>query len=253
MGSGEIQASIVYYGPSGSGTSANLEFIHRKLRREHRGEFKSLQSEGKPAAKYEMLPVELGKVHGRTTSLLIHTVPGGPAHADKRRALVRDADGIVFVADLRPERHDATLEALGELKTNLESAGRGLGDLVFVVQYNRRDCADENALDRLHRRMGVEPAAFFEAVAHEGSGVLQTLTSMSKLILNRLRTESDRPGRALAETAPAQAAPRKGVRIESAGPVDFEDGGLRIAIRMLDEDSGNRSELSLRLTIDDLS
>jgi hypothetical protein len=253
MSSADIQARIVYYGPSGSGTSANLEFIHRKLRREHRGEFKSLQSPGKPAAKFEMLPVELGKVHGRTTSLIIHTVPGGPAHADKRRELVRDADGIVFVADLRPERHDATIDALGELRSSLESAGRGFGDLVFVVQYNRRDCADENALDRLHRRMGVEPAAFFEAVAHQGSGVLQTLTGMSKLILNRLRTASDRPSPPAAEPAPAQAAPRKGLRIESAGPVDFEDGGLRIPIRLLDEDSGRKTELSLRLTVDDLS
>ena len=33
----EIHGKVVYFGPTGAGKSANLAFIQRKLKREHRG------------------------------------------------------------------------------------------------------------------------------------------------------------------------------------------------------------------------
>ncbi|MGH9886571.1 MAG: hypothetical protein ACREBE_13635, partial [bacterium] len=55
----EIHGKIVYFGAAGAGKTANLGFIQRKLKREHRGELKRLATRDGVAA-YETLPVQLG-------------------------------------------------------------------------------------------------------------------------------------------------------------------------------------------------
>ncbi len=266
----EIHGKVVYFGPTGAGKSANLSFIQRKLKREHRGELKK-QTARDGTTTYDVLPVSLGSVRGYKTSILISTVPGAPQAAAVRRELLKDVDGIVFVADLRPERHDATLAAANELRRLLGLQGRKIEDVPLVLQYNRRDLVDENAVERLHRKLGIQGACF-EAVASEGTGVLQTLTTLSKLVLTELRKAVDeaaakntpakeRPAAAtLATSTPAQgtrskpkeAGPEKGFSIESAGPVDGGGSEICIPVRLVDEASGRRVEIAVRIAIDPL-
>ncbi|MFQ5515327.1 MAG: ATP/GTP-binding protein [Myxococcota bacterium] len=263
----QIHARIVYFGAAGAGTTTNLEYIHRKLRAEHRGDL--VHSGSDPDSRYESLAVQLGRVQGYETALEIVSVPVGAGAREERRKLLARADGIVFVADLQPERHDATAAAVQELREHLENLSRPLDDLMLLIQYNKSDLADENALDSLHRRLGLEPAATFEAVAHEGTGVLPTLTTVSKLMLARLRRTAEleqSSARLRLETSgpdvegavevaldtPPGSAPRaeKGFRLESAGPVEGSETELRIPIRLIDETSGRRIELCLRLGVD---
>jgi signal recognition particle receptor subunit beta len=186
----EIHGKIVYVGAAGAGKTANLAFIQRKLKREHRGELKRLATRDGVAV-YETLPVQLGAVRGYKTSIQISSVPGAAEASALRRQIVDAVDGIVFVADLRPERHEATLAALAELRQHLAAQGRKLEDVPLIVQYNHRDQADENAVERLHRRLGLRAVSCFEARADEGTGVLQTLTTLSKLVLLELRKAVD--------------------------------------------------------------
>jgi len=145
----EIRGKIVYYGAEGAGKTANLVFIQRKLKREHRGELKRLSTRDGVAV-YETLPVELGAVRGYKTSIQISSVPGTSQASALRRQILDRVDGIVFVADLRPDRHQATVAALDELRKHLSSYGRELENVPLVVQYNHRDQADENAVERLY-------------------------------------------------------------------------------------------------------
>ncbi len=246
-----IKAKIVYFGPSGVGLTTNLEAIARKLKKEQCGDLRVSRVPKDKKAAWEVLPVDLGKVRGYRTAMQIYTVPGGTKHAAIRRRILEGADGVVFVADLRPDRHDVTLAAVKELEGHLKIYGRTLEDTSLIVQYNRRDEVDESVLDRLHRRLGLKPAAFFEASASDGTGVLQTLTTLSKVILAefRRRAESGKP------VSPQPAAhaqldgPSKGFRIESAGPVRGSDGAMQIPIQLIDEGSGQRIEFSIQLTI----
>lgn len=263
----EIHGKVVYFGPTGAGKSANLAFIQRKLKREHRGELvKQTARDG--VTTYDVLPVSLGAVRGYKTSIQIATVPGAPQAAAIRKELLRDVDGIVFVADLRPERHDATLAAASELRRLISSQGRKLEDVPLVLQFNRRDQVDENAVERLHRKLGLAGACF-EAVASEGTGVLQTLTTLSKLVLAELRKAVDDASR----STPAKAAPaatlatavaspvtraaasgevEKSFAIESAGPVSGGGSEITIPVRLVDEASGRRVEIAVRIAIDSL-
>jgi hypothetical protein len=213
-----------------------------------------------PGADYESLPIELGPIGGRKTSIYLYTIPIGPEHAEARQRLLEEADGIVFVADLRPTRHEATLKALDELRAHLAAQGRALDDLVLIVQYNFRDLADENAVEALHRRLDLQADGVFESVASDGTGVLQTLTSLSKLIVRRIR---HRAGLADSGTAsgPIVAEPEaisgvgvsvesgKGLEIESAGPAETHGTEVRVPIALVEPESGRRFELSLRLTV----
>jgi mutual gliding-motility protein MglA len=274
----EIHGKIVYFGAAGAGKTSNLGFIQRKLKREHRGELKRLTTrEG--VASHETLPVQLGAVRGYKTSIQISSVPGAADATALRRQLVDGVDGIVFVADLRPERHDATLAALAELRQHLAAQGRKLEDVPLVVQYNRRDQADENAVERLHRRLGMRAVSCFEARADEGTGVLQTLTTLSKLVLLELRKAVDdttpqpraaqpkgasppRPVRTVEPVEPLSpptgevtaafesALGDKGFQIESAGPVGGGGNELVIPVRLIDEVSGRRVEIAVRIAID---
>ncbi|HTO71664.1 MAG TPA: GTPase domain-containing protein [Myxococcota bacterium] len=264
----EIHGRVVYFGPTGAGKSANLAFIQRKLKREHRGELtKKTAKDG--TTTYDVLPVSLGAVRGYKTSIEISTVPGSPQAAAIRRELMKDVDGVVFVADLRPERHDATLASAAELRQHFSAQGRKLEEVPLVLQYNRRDQVDENAVERLHRKLGLKGACF-EAVASDGTGVLQTLTTLSKLVLADLRKALDeevsRPTPAKARVAKtvdplepptgtgaltARVRPgEKGFSIESAGPVDGAGSEITIPLRLIDEASGRRVEIAVRIAID---
>ena len=265
----EINAKIVYFGASGAGTTANLEFIHRKLKEAHRGEITREQQGKDKSSLYEILPVKLGKVRGYDTSILIHSVPGAHSHGKLRQKILNGADGVVFVADLRPDRHDATVAAAAELREHIHKNGQALDDLLLLIQYNQSDCSDENALDAIHRRLGLEPAATFEAVASEGTGVLQTLTSVSKLMLARLRRETERHStevlsglseadvdEAVDEALPtvdisvSPGGPEKSLQIESAGPAEITESGVELPIHIIDPESGRRLTISLTLNLD---
>ena len=280
----EIHGKIVYYGAAGAGKSSNLAFIQRKLKREHRGELKRLATRDGVIV-YETLPVQLGAVRGFKTSIEISSVPGASEASALRRKLLEAVDGIVFVADLRPDRHSATVASLAELRQNLASYGRKLEDVPLVVQYNHRDQADENAVERLHRLLPMREASCFEARAHEGSGVLQTLTTLSKLLLVELRKTVDEAGPASSAAVytgrnlPAKrgrvvesveplgppsgdvtanyddepaAVLEKGFQIESAGPVGGGGSEIRIPVRLIDEATGRRVEIVVRVAIDAL-
>ena len=274
----EIHARLVYFGPPGAGTSTNLQLIHKKLRKEHRGDLHVSTVADDDTTEHERLPIELGSVRGYHTSIHVYSVPGGD-HRELRRRITDNADGIVFVADARPKRHDATVAALEELREHLASHGRELEDVPLVVQYNHSDAADESAIETLHRRLALDPAAQFEASASRGTGVLQTLTSISKLILSRVREEADQadaspideanslttqavehsvmPEESQEFTVPPVAAElvasgelEKGFRIETAGPASGRENYIEIPIRLVEEGSGRRVELTLRLALD---
>jgi hypothetical protein len=279
----KIHAKIVFFGPQGAGTSTNLHFIHHKLKREHRGELETLGGQPGASGTYEFLPVELGAIRGFRTSIQMYSIPQGAQHVAVRRKLLEDVDGVVFVADLRPDHHRATLASLKELEGHLRSYGRSFSDIVLVFQYNWRDAVQENAVEKLHRAVWVEPAAAFEAVASEGTGVLGTLTTLSKLILARLRREADGETSQSIESAvlveessdetgaaveaavvaertdefdtPLAAAGRersasKRFQIESGGPVSGSEHDLQIPIVIVEKDSGQRVELSVRLKLE---
>jgi len=185
----EIRAKIVYYGPGLSGKTSNAEYIFRKMRSDHRGDLLNLSTRDRTLF-FDFLPVELGNIKGYKTSFHIFTVPGQVFYNETRKAVLQDVDGLVFVADSQKKMRDENLRSLKNLEENLVSYGKKLSDIPHVFQYNKRDMPDIMSVEELHLLLNKTGAPFFEAVATDGTGVLNTLKLISKLVLKKLATSS---------------------------------------------------------------
>jgi len=265
---GEIGAKLVYYGPAGAGTTANLECVHRKLKREHRGELRVTHAPGDESARHERLPVQLGSVRGFKTSIHLYSVPTGVAHAEQRRQILRGADGVVFVADVRPGRYAATIASAAELESFLEAENRNPADVHLLVQYNHCDEANENDVDNVHKSLRLRPAASVEANASDGKGVLQALTTISKLILANMRKATEAPPEpaptpapapmrsgvytARVEPPPEAATPMlagKGLVLSGVGNPRAVGNVVELPVQLLHEATNEQLELTLSIRI----
>lgn len=206
-----VNARIVYWGIEGAGKTANLHAAFAKLRPDHRGNMRSVPSRLDPTVTYEVLPIALGEIAGIRTQIEMVAVPGAPEQAPTRKQLLDEVDGVVFVVDCAAERTEENIESLRELREALAAYGRSIEEFPLVIQYNKRDLTDPYALEDLHRKLDPGAAAVFEAVASEGTGVLQALSTISKRVIRALREQS--PGAALAPDAP-EASPSE--RMEQA-------------------------------------
>jgi signal recognition particle receptor subunit beta len=204
----EVNARIVYWGIDGAGKRTSLAGVYRKLRPDHRGEMREVPTRFDPSVSYTVLPIELGDVSGMRTRIELVAVPGGSEHAPTRKQLLDQVDGIVLVVDCQRERIEENLTSLEELAKALEDYARSIDEIPLVVQYNKRDLADAYSTEELHRRLGLASATVFEAVATQGTGLLQALSTISKKVIRVLREESIGAGRTpLAPPEPAAAEP----------------------------------------------
>ncbi len=203
----EVNARIVYWGIEGAGKTTNLHAIYSKLRPDHRGEMQELPTRFDPTVTYEQLPIELGEIAGMRTRIQMIAVPGSPEQAPTRKQLLDQVDGVVLIVDSQATRIDENVASLEELRKALEDYGRCLDDLPLVVQYNKQDLADPYAIEELHRKLLIREAPVFEAVATDKTGVLQTLSTISKRVVRSLRDQGrEGPPQAPAQPRPAPAA-----------------------------------------------
>jgi signal recognition particle receptor subunit beta len=213
----QVNARIVYWGIEGAGKTANLHAAYAKLRPDHRGELRAVPTRLDPAVSYEVLPIELGEIAGVRTQIDLIAVPGAAEQAPTRKQLLDQVDGVVFVVDAQPERVDANIASFEELRQALRAYGRQMEDVPLLVQYNKRDLADPYALEDLHRKLDVKGAVVFEAVATDGTGVLQTLSTISKRVIRALREQAvPDPSAARAPAAPAPEPGGTATRMERA-------------------------------------
>lgn len=203
----EINAKIVYYGPGLSGKTTNIQYIYKKLKPEHKGKLMTLATQTDRTLFFDFLPVELGEIKGLKTRFQIYTVPGQVYYNATRKLVLKNVDGIVFVADSQKKMLNENIESLKNLEDNLRFYNRSLKDIPLVFQYNKRDMPDILSIDELQQALNKYNVPYFEAVAHTGQGVLQTLTTVSKLVLQKLRTTTEFTRVDAQAGAPVEAKP----------------------------------------------
>jgi hypothetical protein len=101
--------------------------------------------------------------------------------------VLRGVDGIVFVADSQYEKMPENVESFQNLVDNLNSLKLNMGDIPYVLQYNKRDlptAAPVEYLDYLLNNREVQVPAF-EARAHQCEGVFETLNMITRMLLQK--------------------------------------------------------------------
>ncbi|MBW1645450.1 MAG: GTPase, partial [Deltaproteobacteria bacterium] len=217
----EIGAKIVYYGPALCGKTTNVQYIHLKLNPKQRGELVSLATDCDRTLFFDFLPIELENIGGFKTRFHIYTVPGQVYYNSTRKAVLTGVDGIVFVADSQRSMAKENVESLENLKENLQYYNRDMDSIPLIFQYNKQDMPDVMSVEELNNLLNPRGLPFFEAVAIKGTGVLPTLTSCCKLVLQNLKQKSAaaaRPERPQPEPAAAAPAEKPPLRLRREVP-----------------------------------
>jgi signal recognition particle receptor subunit beta len=182
----EIDCKIVYYGPASSGKTTNLQYVHGRLDPSTRGQLIAPTVDGDRTLLFDFLAVEMGSVGGYRTRLHLYTVPGQVRSSDTRRLVLQGVDGIVFVADSHQRRLEDNVESLTDLDAGLASHDIPIADIPCVIQYNKRDLAGALPVDQLEASLNPGGLTSFEAVATDGTGVLESLTAISRQVITSL-------------------------------------------------------------------
>ena len=190
----EIECKIVFYGPGRCGKTTNLEYVFKAYSKQIAGEMVSINTEGDRTLFFDFLPMGLGKIKGCDVRVQLYTVPGQVKYSSTRKLVLLGADGIIFVADSLKVRREKNMLSLQDLQKNLKEYGLNIARIPLVLQYNKRDLAEEGIplmsieqMDRdLNRQLKVP---FFPASAVKGTGVGNTLKECFKLTLRSLQRE----------------------------------------------------------------
>jgi mutual gliding-motility protein MglA len=182
----EINCKIVYYGTGLGGKTTNLEYIYSRVNPDTKGKMISLATESERTLFFDFLPIDLGEVRGFKTRFHLYTVPGQVYYNASRRLILKGVDGIVFVADSQASRAEANIESMHNLYENLETYGYDLESIPFAIQYNKRDMPSILTAEELRAQINPMGVPDFEGVAIEGKGVFETLSCVSKLVVESL-------------------------------------------------------------------
>jgi signal recognition particle receptor subunit beta len=176
----EIIAKLVYYGPSCSGKTTNLHWLHRKLDPRNVGQLFSLETQGDRTLFFDLLPINLGKIRGMDLRLKIYTVPGEVKYNATRKMVLSGADAVVFVADSDPKRHDVNAASLKNLADNLVANGLHFHTIPLVFQYNKRDLPQADPIPVLDKKLNVRNLPSFGSVAIDANdyGVLESFIAI---------------------------------------------------------------------------
>lgn len=184
----EITCKIVYYGPGRSGKTSNLHYVYGRVPESRRGRMVSLATQTDRTLFFDFLPIDLGQISGFTTRFQLYTVPGQVYYNATRRLVLQGADGVVFVADSQARQLDENLESLQNLQANLLEHGVDIRTLPCVMQYNKQDLPRELILQaaELDDALNFRGLPSFPADALHGTGVFETLKSITELVLRKL-------------------------------------------------------------------
>jgi len=189
-----IECKLVYYGPGRGGKTTNLEYIFKAGQKYTKSDMVSINTKGDRTLFFDFLPIGLGKIRGCDVKVQLYTVPGQQKYSSTRRLVLKNVDGVVFVADSLEIRRKANVLSLKDLQQNLAAQNMDIFKIPLTMQYNKRDLAEKGIpilpLDTMEEDLNSKlNAPSFEASAIRGQGVGETLKKSLVLTLRHLQKE----------------------------------------------------------------
>jgi signal recognition particle receptor subunit beta len=186
MAKREINCKIVYYGIGLSGKTTNLHYIHQAVSPRDVGDMVSIDTETERTLYFDLLPLELGKVHGFQIRFQLYTVPGQILYQQTRVSVLKGADCVIFVADSQASKLQENIESWNELQEQLRRLNKDITKFPLVMQWNKRDLPDILPVSVLEKYLNSYRAPSFESVAVSGKGVIESLRTGINATLQRL-------------------------------------------------------------------
>lgn len=182
----ELHLKLVYYGPPLSGKTTNLEQIHKLIPEQNRSNLVSVKTRDDRTLFFDFMQMELNEIKGLKPKFKLYTVPGQTYYEATRKLLLKDVDGLVFVADSSVTRLAANRQAIKDMENHLLELGTSLAETPFILQCNKQDLSNAVDAPLLGRFLNVSAAPVISAAAIENSGVVETLKGLINLVMMRV-------------------------------------------------------------------
>jgi hypothetical protein len=193
----KIILKIVFYGPGLSGKSTVVKHLSEKYEGTNLKGEKDIGSDLEhqiddsileTAEKSDDYLVKLGNLRGFNVQVNLISVPGMVYHNAARQLLLRDVDGIMFVADSQQNRLDANKFSYLQMRDNLYEELRGnVGGFPVVLLYNKRDLPNAAPVEAMDKKLNPnQQYPTFETIATTGEGVSEAFKKVCGLAFKRL-------------------------------------------------------------------
>lgn len=176
----EVSFKIVYYGPALCGKTSNVMYVHDHTNPDNRGKMTSLKTAADRTLYFDFLPMTAGTLDGFKVRIHLYTVPGQVYHNATRKMVLKNVDGIVFVADSQDDKLAENIESLQNLQDNLKEYGYELDKLSYILQLNKRDLENILPQEELEAKLRIKDEQVILASAIEGTGIVETLKAIIK-------------------------------------------------------------------------
>ncbi|HIJ87712.1 MAG TPA: hypothetical protein HPP97_08520 [Desulfuromonadales bacterium] len=197
----EINAKIVYFGPAQSGKNTVLAYIYSRIKPFLRGEFKCVPAGADELMFFDFSPFESALPNGYHLRLHIYTLTGTVTNPATWKMTLKGTDGIMILLDPALTNSAEASESVSQLRDFLSAYGVGLHETPAVLQLTsstREILPDEAA--QIAAALDLSALSTCRADAASGEGVLEALTILSRLILDRVAL-CDEPSAAVKDDA----------------------------------------------------
>jgi len=164
---GRVHIKIVFYGPSLSGKTTALRWLFANVRSLAKGKIIEISDELGRTTFFDFVPVSASE----RIVFDVFTVAGQRRHASQRIKVLRDCDGIIFMADSTPEQMNENLASVQELRIALGTDR--MATLPIIVAMNKRDLPNALPIDYIVQMLDLEGYPVFDTIATEGKNLLR--------------------------------------------------------------------------------
>ena len=183
----EVQFKIVIHGPPFAGKTTTLHYLHSHIDAAEVGNLNTLKSGADTTLFFEFVPRDATLLDDFKIRFEIYTVPGNVIYNAPRKLVLRDADGVIFVADSGWDKTAGNAQSFKNLEENLKKSGADVNELPIVFQYNKRDLADavpSGYLDFVLNNRKLR-APTFDTISSTGGNVFAPLRALSQMLVQR--------------------------------------------------------------------
>jgi signal recognition particle receptor subunit beta len=164
---GRVHIKIVFYGPSLSGKTTALRWLFANVRSLAKGKLFEISDELGRTTFFDFVPVSASE----RMVFDVFTVAGQRRHAGSRIKVLRDCDGLIFMADSTPEQMNENLASIQELRIALGTDRMAM--LPIIVSLNKRDLPNALPVDYMVQMLDLEGYPVFATIATEGKNLLR--------------------------------------------------------------------------------
>jgi signal recognition particle receptor subunit beta len=164
---GRVHIKIVFYGPSLSGKTTALRWLFANVRSLAKGKLFEISDDLGRTTFFDFVPI------GASERIVfdVFTVAGQRRHAASRIKVLRDCDGLIFMADSTPEQMNENLASIQELRIALGTDRMAM--LPIIISLNKRDLPNALPVDYMVQMLDLEGHPVFATIATEGKNLLR--------------------------------------------------------------------------------